>query len=74
MGNSLQIGFAGLGRADIQAVIELKGVGVDDLAADLFGECDCQCRFTRRSGTNEIEWLRFQGSGECDNVAQTAAG
>jgi hypothetical protein len=40
-------------RQNIEAAINLKGIGIDDFGIELFGKLDRERSFPDRSGTND---------------------
>src|SRR5438105_15201310 len=50
----LRIGFR---RKNIEAAIDLKGIGIDDFGIELFGKLDRERSFPDRSGTNDEEGI-----------------
>ena len=60
---TLEFSAAWLGAADVEALIELKGVGVDDLAVETKGELYCQCRFAACGWSDEVDRFRIHGDG-----------
>jgi hypothetical protein len=61
MGDEAEFGGGGFGGDEVEALVELEGVGVDDFAIELEGEVEGRSGFAGGGGADDIEGLRRWG-------------
>ncbi|GAA2968038.1 hypothetical protein GCM10010483_09510 [Actinokineospora diospyrosa] len=62
VGDAAALGGGDLGGADVHAPVQLQGVGVDDLAAEVFGEVVAEFGLAGRGGADDGDGTRHAGS------------
>ena len=58
MGDAAEFGGGGFGGDEVEALVELEGVGVDDFAIELKGEVEGRRGFSGGGWADDVEGLR----------------
>jgi hypothetical protein len=61
MGDEAEFGGGGFGSDEVEALIELEGVGVDDFAIELESEVEGRRGFSGGGWADDVEGLRRWG-------------